>query len=141
MWDSKRKHLVVAAAVTALVLTLQYIAGSTLAIPAQCLTIRASLEPAPDFIASRTAHGWDRFVEGTSPVLILNAKILTGARNGTEIVFGDVLLDKGVLLGVGYIPRALSLRPSHRRGRKTDFSRHRRRTLASGRVFCTVIAR
>ncbi|KAJ7926491.1 hypothetical protein B0H13DRAFT_1084060 [Mycena leptocephala] len=140
MWDSKRKHLVVAAAVTALVLTL-HIARSTLAIPAQCLTIRASLEPAPDFIASRTAHGWDRFVEGTSPVLILIAKILTGARNGTEIVFGDVLLDKGVILGIGYIPRALSLRPSHWRGRKTDFSRHRRRTLASGRVFCTVTAR
>jgi hypothetical protein len=28
------------------------------------------------------------------------------ARNGTEIVFGNVLPDKGIVLGVGYIPRA-----------------------------------
>ncbi|KAJ7866119.1 hypothetical protein B0H13DRAFT_2561581 [Mycena leptocephala] len=99
MWDSKRKHLYST--------SLDQLSQS---LP-NVLTICASLEPAPDFIASRTAHGWDRFVEGTSPVLILNAKILTGARNGTEIVFGDVLLDKGVILGVGYIPRALSPRP------------------------------
>jgi predicted amidohydrolase len=57
-------------------------------------------------------HGSDRFVEGTSPVLIRNAKILTGARNGNEVVFGDVLLDKGVILGVGYVPRVLTLRPN-----------------------------
>jgi hypothetical protein len=114
MWDSKRKHLVVAAAVTVLVLTFNrpiHHQSTTPAIPAQCLAFRASLEPTPDFIASRAAHGSDRFVEGTSPVLIRNAKILTGARNGTEVVFGDVLLDKGVILGVGYIPRAL-LRPN-----------------------------
>ncbi|KAJ7925627.1 hypothetical protein B0H13DRAFT_2266275 [Mycena leptocephala] len=85
MWDSKRKHLIVAAAVTVLL--------------------------TPDFIAPLAAHGSDRFVEGTSPVLIRTAKILTGARNGTEVVFGDVLLDKGIILGVGYIPRAL-LRPN-----------------------------
>ncbi|KAJ7888524.1 hypothetical protein B0H13DRAFT_2252760 [Mycena leptocephala] len=104
MWDSKRKHLVVAAAVTVLVLTFHrpiHRQATTPAIPAQCLAFRASLEPTPDFIASRAAHGSDRFVEGTSPVLIRNAKILTGARNGTE----------GVILGVGYIPRAL-LRPN-----------------------------
>ncbi|KIK69905.1 hypothetical protein GYMLUDRAFT_187332 [Collybiopsis luxurians FD-317 M1] len=49
----------------------------------------------------------DRFVPGTPPVLIKNAKILTGARNGTEIIFGDILLDKGVVQAVGYIPSAL----------------------------------
>ncbi|KAJ7607296.1 hypothetical protein DFH06DRAFT_1380161 [Mycena polygramma] len=68
------------------------------------------LEPTPDFIASRATQGSDRFVEGTPPVLIRNAKILTGARNGTEVVYGDILLDNGVVLGVGYIPSALRQR-------------------------------
>ncbi|KAJ7882929.1 hypothetical protein B0H13DRAFT_1890632 [Mycena leptocephala] len=56
----------------------------------------------------------DRFVavEGTSPVLIRNAKILTSARNGTEVVFGDVLPAKVVVLGVGYIPHALTHPPA-----------------------------
>ncbi|KAK6996805.1 composite domain of metallo-dependent hydrolase, partial [Favolaschia claudopus] len=74
----------------------------------QCLALRSSLEPTANFIASRTTQGSDRFVEGTPPVLIRNAKILTAARNGTEIVFGDILLDKGVVQGVGYIPNALT---------------------------------
>ena len=33
--------------------------------------------------------------------------IWTGARNGTEIVYGDVLLDKGLVVAVGYIPPSL----------------------------------
>ena len=33
--------------------------------------------------------------------------IWTGARNGTEIVYGDVLLDKGLIVAVGYIPPSL----------------------------------
>ncbi|KAJ7464200.1 hypothetical protein B0H11DRAFT_2285094 [Mycena galericulata] len=121
MWDSKRKgwHFLVAIALTVLFLTLRspfsghYRAhGSRIAPPPQCASLHASLEPAADFLASRTTLGSDRFVEGTSPVLIRNAKILTGARNGTEIVFGDILLDKGVVLGVGYIPHALTVRPN-----------------------------
>ncbi|KAJ7866742.1 hypothetical protein B0H13DRAFT_1897875 [Mycena leptocephala] len=72
-----------------------------------------SLNPAPDFITSRAGHGSDRFVEGTSPVLIRNAEILTGAHNGTEVVFGDVLPDNSVVLGVGYIPHALT-HPPHK---------------------------
>ncbi|KAJ7452267.1 carbohydrate esterase family 9 protein [Mycena latifolia] len=118
MWDSKRQrwHFLVAVALTVLFLTLhgpsssQYRRNSILP-PPQCASLRASLEPSSDFIASRTVLGSDRFVEGTPPVLIRNAKILTGARNGTEIVFGDILLDKGLVLGVGYIPHALTLRP------------------------------
>ena len=49
----------------------------------------------------------DRFVPGTRPVLLRNGNIWTGARNGTEIVYGDVLLDKGLVVAVGYIPQAL----------------------------------
>lgn len=43
----------------------------------------------------------DRFVVGTKPVLIKGARVWTGERNGTEIVTGDVLLDKGIIRGVG----------------------------------------
>jgi hypothetical protein len=31
------------------------------------------------------------------------------ARNGTEVIFGDVFLDKGVIVAVGYIPEHLLL--------------------------------
>ena len=48
-----------------------------------------------------------RFVQGTPPTLILNATIWTGGRNGTEVVFGDLLLDKGLVQAVGYIPPAM----------------------------------
>jgi hypothetical protein len=44
----------------------------------------------------------DRFVVGTKPVLIKGARVWTGERNGTEIVTGDVLLDKGIIRGVGH---------------------------------------
>ncbi|KAF7341304.1 Composite domain of metallo-dependent hydrolase [Mycena venus] len=73
-------------------------------IPHQCLSLNTPLEPLPDFTASRTRTGSDHFIPGTRPTLLKNAKILTGARNGTEVIFGDVLLDKGVVVAVGYIP-------------------------------------
>jgi hypothetical protein len=49
----------------------------------------------------------DRYEEGTQATLIRNATIWTGGRDGTEVVFGDVLLDKGIIKAVGYIPKAL----------------------------------
>ncbi|KAJ7251954.1 hypothetical protein C8J57DRAFT_1187793 [Mycena rebaudengoi] len=80
-----------------------------LEVPSQCLALHTSLDPSAEFIASRTAVGSDRFVKGTPPTLIRNAKILTGARNGTEVVYlGDLLLDKGVIQAVGYIPARLT---------------------------------
>ncbi|KAM6500145.1 hypothetical protein JOM56_003159 [Amanita muscaria] len=51
--------------------------------------------------------GSDRFVQGTSPVLIKNAKIWTGQLNGTWTIYGDVLLDKGLVIAVGHVPRSL----------------------------------
>ncbi|KAJ7448178.1 hypothetical protein FB451DRAFT_1375446 [Mycena latifolia] len=92
-------------------------------------------------VASRTVLGSDRFVEGTPPVLIQNAKILTGARNGTEIVFGDILLDKGLVLGVGYIPQPLTLLvpASHRCQRKMDLPWNRRCAFAPGGVLCPAL--
>ena len=46
----------------------------------------------------------DRFENGTKPTLIRDATIWTGRENGTEIIFGDVLLDKGIVKGIGNIP-------------------------------------
>ncbi|KAI0722347.1 composite domain of metallo-dependent hydrolase [Cerioporus squamosus] len=44
---------------------------------------------------------------GTRPTLIKNVTLWTGARNGTEIVYGDIYLDKGLVQGIGYIPEVL----------------------------------
>ncbi|KAJ6483842.1 hypothetical protein C8R47DRAFT_1217531 [Mycena vitilis] len=113
MSESKRKHLLLAAIASLLLLIVywpQDHRSPASSLPPQCLAIRSPLEPTPDFIASRADQGSDRFVQGTPPVLIRNAKILTGARNGTEVVYGDILLDNGVVLGVGYIPSALRQR-------------------------------
>ncbi|KAJ6455316.1 hypothetical protein C8R47DRAFT_1328912 [Mycena vitilis] len=113
MSESKRKHLLLAAIVSAFLLIVywpQHRRPRASSHPPQCLALRDPLEPTPAFIASRATQGSDRFVTGTPPVLIRNAKILTSARNGTEVVYGDILLDNGVVLGVGYIPSALRQR-------------------------------
>ena len=71
-----------------------------------CKKIRTPAGPPPSFsTAARTEN--DRFVPGTPPVLLRNATIWTGARDGTEIVYGDVLLDRGLVVAVGYIPPSL----------------------------------
>ena len=48
----------------------------------------------------------DRFEAGTQPILIKNAKIWTGDLNGTEVVNADVLLDKGIIQGIGRVEQA-----------------------------------
>ncbi|KZT35524.1 hypothetical protein SISSUDRAFT_1064386 [Sistotremastrum suecicum HHB10207 ss-3] len=56
----------------------------------------------PQDFYSRTVS--DRFVEGTKATFIRNATIWTGGRDGTELVYGDVLLDGGIVKALGYIP-------------------------------------
>ena len=56
----------------------------------------------PDDLLLRSVN--DRFETGTRATLIKNVTLWTGARNGTEIVYGDILLDKGLIQGIGYIP-------------------------------------
>ena len=53
----------------------------------------------PSHFHSRTSS--DRYVPGTSATLILNARIWTGGRNGTEILEGHVYFDKGIFKSVG----------------------------------------
>ncbi|OCH94314.1 hypothetical protein OBBRIDRAFT_823596 [Obba rivulosa] len=80
---------------------IQHVPISSQQILSQCAALRAKPEPPEDFLARESS---DRFQNGTKPTLIRNAAIWTGARNGTETVFGDVLLDKGIVKGIGYIP-------------------------------------
>ncbi|KAJ7678489.1 hypothetical protein B0H17DRAFT_1206732 [Mycena rosella] len=62
----------------------------------------------PDDFHERTES--DRFVPGTSPHLIQNAKMWTGSNNGTEIFRGDILIDKGLIKGVGHFESAALLK-------------------------------
>ncbi|CCM02332.1 uncharacterized protein FIBRA_04424 [Fibroporia radiculosa] len=71
---------------------------------AQCAALQAVPGPPENFLARDTS---DRFEPGTRPTLIRNATLWTGARNGTEIVYGDVYMDRGIVKGIGYIPQAL----------------------------------
>lgn len=48
----------------------------------------------------------DRFVYGTKPILIQCGTIWTGNKNGTEVIHGDILLDKGIIKTVGHIRRS-----------------------------------
>ena len=71
-----------------------------------CKSIRTPAGPPHSFsTAARTEN--DRFVPGTPPVLLRNATIWTGSGNGTEIVHGDVLLDRGLVVAIGDIPPSL----------------------------------
>ena len=71
----------------------------------KCASIHTPAGPPPGYSASsRVSSGSERWVPGTPATLLKNAKIWTGARNGTEVVYGDVLLDKGLVVAVGYIP-------------------------------------
>src|ERR1700734_442650 len=69
----------------------------------RCQQLRLKAGPSPTFY-DRT-HS-DRYVPGTKPVLIKHARIWTGRKNGTEVVRGDILLDKGLIKAVGNVPRS-----------------------------------
>ncbi|KAH9948764.1 hypothetical protein B0H21DRAFT_731862 [Amylocystis lapponica] len=67
----------------------------------ECAALRAKPGPPDDFLARESS---ERFEPGTKPTLIRNATLWTGARNGTEIVYGDIYLDKGIVKAIGYVP-------------------------------------
>ena len=50
----------------------------------------------------------DRYVPGTKPVLLKNAKIWSGDKNGTDVFHSDILLDKGIIKGIGRTALKLS---------------------------------
>ncbi|KAI0638507.1 composite domain of metallo-dependent hydrolase [Trametes polyzona] len=70
----------------------------------RCASLRAPPGPPANFLERERS---DRFEPGTRPTLIKNVTLWTGARNGTEVVYGDIFLDNGLVRGIGYIPEAL----------------------------------
>ncbi|KAJ7150973.1 carbohydrate esterase family 9 protein [Mycena crocata] len=70
------------------------------AIIAQCNALHLTPGPPEDFHSRAES---DRFVRGTKPTLIRNASIWTGRDDGNEIVYGDILLDKGIIQKVGSV--------------------------------------
>jgi hypothetical protein len=71
---------------------------------ARCEYARTPAGPSDTFYSRSES---DRYVPGTNAVLLTNAKIWTGGRNGSELVLGDILLYKGLIKAVGYIPPGL----------------------------------
>ncbi|CCM03596.1 uncharacterized protein FIBRA_05734 [Fibroporia radiculosa] len=70
---------------------------------ARCRSLSLPAGPAPNFHHRKES---DRFVPGTKPHLLKNARIWTGADNGTEVIHADVLLDKGLIKGIGHVSRS-----------------------------------
>ncbi|KAJ6577402.1 carbohydrate esterase family 9 protein [Mycena capillaripes] len=75
----------------------------TTSIVSRCRALQLEAGPPSNF-HDRTES--DRFVPGIRPHLIQNAKLWTGVNNGTEILSGDILIDKGLIKGVGHFDSA-----------------------------------
>ena len=65
-----------------------------------CAALKITPSPPQNF---HSREGSDRFEPGTNATLIRNCVIFTGKNNGTEVIRGDILLDKGVIKGLGKI--------------------------------------
>ena len=65
-----------------------------------CAALKTTPRPPQDFLSREES---DRFEPGTNATLIRNCVIFTGKDNGTEVIHGDILLDKGVIKGLGKI--------------------------------------
>ncbi|KAG6821570.1 hypothetical protein H0H93_000079 [Arthromyces matolae] len=46
----------------------------------------------------------DRYEPGTNATFIKNALIFTGERNGSEVIRGSILMDKGIIKSIGKVP-------------------------------------
>ena len=64
----------------------------------KCHNLHTKPAPPSDFNL-RTES--DRFASKTKATLIKNASLWTGRVNGLEVVEGDLLLDKGIIKGIG----------------------------------------
>ncbi|KAK7032843.1 carbohydrate esterase family 9 protein [Favolaschia claudopus] len=77
----------------------QFESPAQAAILSRCRALHLQPGP-PDNFHERTVS--DRFEPQTPPHLITNAKMWTGRNNGTEVFAGDILIDKGLIKGVGH---------------------------------------
>ena len=72
----------------------------TSSITLRCRALRMQAGPPKDFHKRSQS---DRFAQGTKAVLIKSGIIWTGRKNGTEVIHGDILLDKGIIKDVGHL--------------------------------------
>jgi len=70
----------------------------------KCEALHRPVVPPSDFFSRLES---DRYVPGTPPTLIRNATIWTGRFDGHEVVSGDILLDKGIINGLGEVEQSL----------------------------------
>jgi hypothetical protein len=68
---------------------------------ARCASLKAVPGPSPAF---RSRDISDRYEPGTNGTWIKHGLIFTGEKNGTAIIKGDLLLDKGIVKAIGRIP-------------------------------------
>ncbi|KAH8094912.1 hypothetical protein BXZ70DRAFT_343845 [Cristinia sonorae] len=66
----------------------------------QCASLKVSVGPSESFSKRNVS---DRFEPGTNATWIRNARIWTGAENGTETLIGDILLKGGIVKRIGHI--------------------------------------
>ena len=66
----------------------------------RCAALKITPGPPTSF---RSRGESDRYEPGTNATLIRNAVIFTGRDQGNEVVSGDILLDKGLVKGMGKI--------------------------------------
>jgi hypothetical protein len=69
----------------------------------RCQQLQLKIGPPPGF-HKRTRS--DRYADGTKPILLKRARIWTGGKNGTEVIHGDILVDKGLIKAIGHVPRS-----------------------------------
>ncbi|KAG7093103.1 hypothetical protein E1B28_009389 [Marasmius oreades] len=70
----------------------------------KCSRLRLLPSPPPDFYNRKESDRFDASLAPTKPIVVRNATIWTGeVAEGLEVVFGDVLLDKGIIGGVGNV--------------------------------------
>ncbi|PFH51276.1 hypothetical protein AMATHDRAFT_142867 [Amanita thiersii Skay4041] len=87
-------------------LTLAYSSQTTVPINAQeilgrCHHLKGQLDPSSEFKKREIS---DRFEPGTNATWIRNCRIMTGEKNGSVVVHGDLFLDKGIVKAIGKIP-------------------------------------
>ena len=72
---------------------------------AVCNQLHTLPGPPADFLEREQS---DRFEKGTRPVLVRNARIWTGNKNGTEVLRAtDILLDGGIIQSIGHLGHLL----------------------------------
>jgi len=74
----------------------------------QCQALRTRAGPSPNFREREVSDRFDPLMNHNTSYLIKNATILTGEKNGTNVIHGDLLMVNGLIKGMGKnVPRDL----------------------------------